>query len=120
MRSDFSVARAGAPSSSTISGSATSSCILGRIRSSQLGSHQFASPSSTIAAGTSTTRTIVASMRTANASPIPNIYAMGSGCVTKLRITVGTLVLSVRLPAPDSASPQRSARHGQETTRSDG
>ena len=53
-------------------------CTLGRIRSSHFGSHQLASPSSSIVAGTSTIRTIVASTKIATANPKPNSFSTRS------------------------------------------
>ena len=53
------------------------------MRSSQVGSHQFARPSRLIVAGTRIMRTSVASRSTATASPTPNILPMGSSPRTK-------------------------------------
>ena len=49
------------------------------------GSHQLRSPSSSIVAGTSTSRTMVASRSTATASPKPNIFSDRSSPSTKRR-----------------------------------
>ena len=46
--------------------------MLGRIRSSQAGIHQLALPASCMNAGTSTSRTTVASTMIAKAMPMPN------------------------------------------------
>ena len=53
--------------------------VWGTIRSSQRGIHQLRSPSSCITAGTSTSRTIVASTSTAVASPSPISFRKTSG-----------------------------------------
>ena len=55
--------------------------------SSHLGNHQLASPMSFIDAGTSTTRTIVASTKIAVANPNPIIFIIGSGLATKPKNT---------------------------------
>src|SRR3954447_21456755 len=67
----------------------------GRIRSSQLGSHQLALPSRAIVAGTSTMRTRVASTRIAVASPSPSIFSDGTGLATNARKT------AIMIRAPD-------------------
>jgi len=56
-------------------GVATPARSRGSSRSSQPGSHQLRSPSSSIVAGTSTSRTSVASSSTATASPRPKIFS---------------------------------------------
>ena len=56
-------------------------------RSIEPGSHQFALPSSTITAGTSRQRTIVASTAIAAASPTPNCFTVGSPLRMKLEKT---------------------------------
>ena len=56
-----------------------SSSVRGTIRSSQRGIHQLRSPSSCMTAGTSTSRTIVASTSTAVASPSPISFRKTSG-----------------------------------------
>src|SRR5207302_2401976 len=62
--------------------------ILGRIRPSHFGSHQLAGPRSSMVAGTRTSRTSVASTKTATARPRPNILTVGSGSPRKLRKTL--------------------------------
>ena len=52
--------------------------------SSIFGNHQLRSPSSSIVAGTSTRRTTVASMNTANASPKPISFSTRRSESTKL------------------------------------
>jgi hypothetical protein len=64
-----------------------STLMCGSRRSSGWGSHQFALPSSSIVAGTSMSRTIVASTNTATARPSPIIFTVGSGLVTNERNT---------------------------------
>ena len=62
--------------------------IPGSSRSSQAGIHQFQRPMSSIAAGTKISRTSVASMKIANASPSPNSLITRSSLSRKERKTV--------------------------------
>lgn len=64
-----------------------STLMCGSTLPNHFGSHQFALPSSSIVAGTSISRTTVASTKTATASPSPIIFTVGSGLVTKERNT---------------------------------
>ena len=72
-----------------------SSCRFGVIRSSHRGIHQALAPNSDITAGTSTIRTILASMSTAAAMPIASIFTVGSGSSTKLVNTTTMIAAAV-------------------------
>ena len=80
-------------------------------QSSQLGRYQFQSPSSFIVDGSSTARTIVASIRTAVASPTPICFKKRIESVAKiantLTITMAALVTTpavVLIPCPIASS----------------
>ena len=81
----------------------------GSRRSSQPGSHQLCRPSSAIAAGSSTARTIVASMSTAVASPIPSCLNSSSDSVAKMLNTpIITAAALVTTPA-EAVTPRATA-----------
>src|SRR5262249_59411688 len=78
---------------------------------SQSGRYQFQSPSSFIVAGKSTARTIVASISTAAASPIPISFMSRIGSVAKIKntptITIAALVTTpavVLIPCETASS----------------
>ena len=83
--------------------------MVGSSRSSQRGSHQFRSPSSSIVAGTSSIRTMVASSRIAVARPVPISLSTRSFSSRKLPKTttmiaaaaVMTLAVAARPSATD-------------------
>ena len=83
--------------------------MFGRIRSSHLGSHQLRSPSSSIVAGTSTMRTIVASMSTAIAKPRPNIFSDRSSPRTKAPNTQNMMSAAAVMTLAVIASPSATA-----------
>src|SRR5689334_21791386 len=85
------------------SGTSTSSCRAVRgSHSSQRGRYQFQSPSSFIDAGSSTARTIVASIRTAVARPTPNCFRNMNCSVPKIEKTPNiTSAALVTTPAVD-------------------
>jgi len=98
---------------------------LGSRRSSHPGSHQFQSPRSFIVAGTSTMRTIVASMSTATASPRPNILIMGSSPSTKAAKTLIMMSAAdvitravAEMPSMTAASLSRRWRYSSRTRES--
>src|SRR5262245_13400327 len=59
------------------------------------GRYQFQSPRTAIVAGSRTDRTIVASMRTATASPSPSSWMNANGIVTNARNTTTMIVAAL-------------------------
>ncbi len=82
----------------------------GMIRFSQRGSHQFARPSSSMVAGTSTMRTSVASMSTATARPRPMSLMARSSATTKLPNTHTMMAAAAVITRAVDASPSTTAR----------
>ena len=94
-----------------------STSIFGRIRSSQRGSHQLRSPSSSIVAGTSTMRTIVASMMTAMPRPSPNSFSCRSSASTKApntknMMSAAAVITRAVIAKPSATAVPLSGRHG--------
>jgi hypothetical protein len=81
----------------------------GRIRSSQWGSHQLRFPRSSMTAGTSRQRTIVASTAMATDSPMPNSLTTGSPLRTKLENTQTMTSAAEVMTRPVWASPSTTA-----------
>lgn len=93
----------------TVAGAADSRLTLGIHRSSQVGNHQLASPSSSIVAGTSTMRTMVASMKTAMARPSPKVLMIGSSPSTKDRKIVTMMAAAAVITRAVAARPSATA-----------
>jgi hypothetical protein len=78
---------------------------------SQRGRYQFRSPSRAITAGSRMPRTIVASSRTATASPMPTCFIEAIGIVANrantATITTAALVIAPAVPAIPSATAWR-------------
>ena len=83
----------------------------GRIRSSHPGSHQFQEPISSIVAGTSTSRTSVASSAIATLRPTPISLTCGTPVVAKMAKTttmmIAALVITFALACRPSATARR-------------
>ena len=67
-------------------------------------------PSSCITAGTSTIRTMVASRKIADASPIPNSFRNTSGAARKARKTTTMIAAAAVITRAVLASPSATAR----------
>ena len=102
MRTSLGHLPAGAGAAGTLRGVTDRSCSRCGSHSSQVGRYQFQSPSSFIAAGRRTARTIVASIRIAAASPTPNCLKISIESVAKTEKTQTiTIAALVTTPAVD-------------------
>ena len=103
--------RAAAGASATPSGgtSTSPSMVTSGSQRRNPGSHQFHSPSSRIVAGRSTLRTIVASRRTATASPNPSCLMMTSSRVTNTAKTVTMIAAALVIVPEVMAMPRATA-----------
>src|SRR5581483_4043070 len=89
---------------------AASSSARGRIRASGRGSHQFHFPSSSIVAGTRTSRTSVASTAIATAFPRPSSLIDGTPVPTNTANTHTMISAALVIVRADAASPSATAR----------
>ena len=86
-----------------------STSMFGRIRSSHFGIHQLRSPSSSIVAGTSTMRTMVASISTAIARPRPNSLSWRSSPRAKAANTQNMISAAAVMTRAVAARPSATA-----------